>query len=63
MKPMHDNNLLRLNEVLSIVPVSRSSWYAGMKSGQYPASVRVSARRVAWRASDIAKLVASGVAQ
>lgn len=63
MKPMHDNNLLRLNEVLSIVPVSRSTWYAGMKSGQYPAPVRISSRRVAWRANDIAKVVASGVAQ
>lgn len=62
MKPINDN-LLRLHEVLSIVPVSRSSWYTGVKSGQYPAPVRLSARRVAWRASDITKLVAGGASQ
>lgn len=57
------DNLLMLSEVLSLVPVSRSTWYAGMKSGQYPAPVRISARRVAWRANDIAKIVAAGVVQ
>lgn len=62
MTPL-SNNLLSLSEVLSIVPVSRSTWYAGMKTGRYPAPVRISARRLAWRANDIAKVIASGVAQ
>lgn len=61
MRTSPNDSLLRLDEVLAILPVSRSSWYAGMKSGLYPAPVRVGARRVAWRTSDIVKLIATGV--
>lgn len=57
------HTLLTLSEVLSLVPVSRSTWYAGMKAGQYPSPIRISSRRVAWRANDIAKVIATGVAQ
>ena len=48
---------LRLPEVLEIVPVSRSSWWAGCKTGRYPAPVKLGPRTTAWRAEDIAALV------
>lgn len=51
--------LLKLPSVLNIFPVSRSAWLAGVKCGRYPAPVRLSVRSVAWRASDVAALVAS----
>ena len=50
---------LKLPEVLSIIPVSRSTWYEGMNCGMYPKPVRVSKRGVAWSESDILALVAS----
>jgi prophage regulatory protein len=49
--------LLRLPEVLKLYPVSRSSWYAGMAEGRYPAAVKLSKRSVAWRQSDIEALI------
>lgn len=51
--------LLRLPEVLSAYPVSKSKWYAGIKSGIYPASVSLGPRAKAWRSTDIAALIAS----
>ncbi len=51
--------LLKLPSVLDIFPVSRSAWLAGVKTGRYPAPVRLSARSVAWRAEEIRALVAS----
>lgn len=48
-----DSELWRLPAVLAHVPISRSSWFAGVRSGRYPKPVRLSERRVAWRASDI----------
>lgn len=51
--------LLKLPNVLRIFPVSRSAWLAGVKAGKYPAPVRLSARSVAWRASDLDALVSS----
>jgi prophage regulatory protein len=41
-----------------LIPVSRSSWLAGVKSGRYPQSVKIGMRSVAWRVSDIKKLIA-----
>ena len=54
-----DIALWSCRDVLSHIPISRSSWWAGVKSGRYPAPVRISPKRVAWRASDIRALVAS----
>jgi predicted DNA-binding transcriptional regulator AlpA len=48
---------LRLPQVLEIVPVSRSSWWVGCKTGRYPAPVKLGPRTTAWRAEDIAALV------
>jgi predicted DNA-binding transcriptional regulator AlpA len=48
--------LLTLSEVLSTFPVSRSLWYRGVHEGRYPRPVRLSARRVAWRRTDIENL-------
>jgi predicted DNA-binding transcriptional regulator AlpA len=41
----------------AIIPVSKSTWYAGVKSGRYPKSFEVSEGRVAWRGSDIYALL------
>lgn len=54
-----DIALWRLPTVLRHVPVSRSGWWAGVRDGRYPQPVRLSARCVAWRASDIRSLIES----
>lgn len=45
--------LLRINEVLRRIPVSRAAWYEGIKLGLYPRPVRIGKRTVAWRETDI----------
>jgi predicted DNA-binding transcriptional regulator AlpA len=52
-----ENSLLRLPQVLSLIPVSRSTWWAGCKSGRFPKLVKLGPRTTAWRASDIAALL------
>lgn len=51
--------LLRLPEVLRRYPVSRTSWYEGIKLGMYPSPVRLGKRTVAWREMDIEAMIAS----
>ncbi|QJC56626.1 hypothetical protein HC248_01934 [Polaromonas vacuolata] len=51
--------LLRLPQVLLLYPISRSAWFAGIKTGRFPSSVKISTRSVAWRSSDIKVLVDS----
>lgn len=50
---------VRLHQILAVFPVSRSSWYAGIKSGRYPASYKIGTRTTAWKATDIQKLLES----
>lgn len=43
--------------VPALVPVSRSTWYAGMASGRYPKGVMLGPRLRMWYYRDIEKLV------
>jgi prophage regulatory protein len=49
--------LLRLPQVLRLFPVSRSTFWAGVKAGKYPKPQKLSARCVAWLESDILALI------
>jgi len=51
-----DIKLIRIKQVLEIVPISRSAWWAGVKQGLYPAPVKIGVRITAWRYSDIKAL-------
>ena len=48
---------LRLPQVLTIFPISKSAWWAGCKTGRYPKPVKLGPRTTAWKAEDIAALV------
>jgi prophage regulatory protein len=43
------------------IPVSRSTWWAGVKSGRFPSPVKLGPRITAWREEDIRKLIEEGV--
>lgn len=48
---------VRLPQILAVFPVSRSTWWAGVKSGKYPASIKLGPRTTAWKAEDIRALI------
>ena len=48
-----ETGFIRLPVVLSVIPISKSSLYAGIKKGVYPAPVKLSERTSAWRVEDI----------
>ncbi|MBV5316897.1 MAG: AlpA family phage regulatory protein [Desulfobulbaceae bacterium] len=60
------NGFLRLSQIVgdnkaeppisAIIPVSKSTWWAGVKSGRYPQPVKLSERCTAWRVRDILEL-------
>jgi predicted DNA-binding transcriptional regulator AlpA len=55
--------LLRLPQVLSLIPVSRSTWWNGVRTGRFPKPVKLSERTTCWRASDILALIANTIPQ
>lgn len=49
---------VRLPQILLHIPVSRSTWWAGVKSKKYPAAVKLGDNITAWKAEDIHALIA-----
>ena len=50
---------LRLPQVLALIPISKSAWWEGCKTGRFPKPVKLGPRTTVWRAEDIAALVAN----
>ncbi|OOZ44260.1 helix-turn-helix transcriptional regulator [Solemya velum gill symbiont] len=56
---------LRLNHIIGdkkrgipgIIPVGRTTWLEGVKTGKYPKPVKLSPRTVAWRVEDVRALI------
>jgi prophage regulatory protein len=48
---------IRLPVVLKLFPISKSTWWAGVKSGRFPAGHKLSERVTAWRVEDIRKML------
>lgn len=52
-----DTGFVRLSQILDLIPVGRSSWWAGVKSGKYPQPVKLGENTTAWKAEDIHALI------
>lgn len=62
-----DLGFLRLSQIVgnskinppipAIIPISKSTWWAGVKSGKYPQPVKLSPRVTAWRIQDVIALI------
>ena len=48
---------VRLCIILQLFPISKSSWWAGVKSGKFPQPVKLGPRTTAWKAEDIRALI------
>lgn len=55
-----DKGFVRLPQILAVIPIGKSSWWAGVREGKYPAPVRPSpfGRVTVWRAEAIRELLA-----
>lgn len=68
MHSLPETGYLRLHQIIGapkanppippIIPVSKSTWWAGVKTGRYPQPVRGLGQRItAWRVEDIRSLI------
>lgn len=68
MYTLPETGFLRLSQIVGnpkakhpippIIPVSKSTWWAGVKSGRYPQPVRTLGQRItAWKVEDIRDLI------
>ena len=55
-----NTGFVRLSSILGPkgpIPVSRSSWWAGVREGRFPAPVKLGPRTTAWLVEDIRALI------
>jgi len=57
MTSIPEIGFVRLPEVLAVIPIGKTSWWDGVKTGRFPKPVKLSTRCTAWRAEDIRELV------
>lgn len=69
MNQLPETGFLRLRQIIgdaranppipAIIPVKKSCWWDGVKTGRFPRPVKLSKRVTAWRVEDIRALIAS----
>lgn len=57
MHQFPETGFVRLPQVLSVIPLGKSSWWAGVKSGRFPKPIKLSVRCTVWKAEDIRNLI------
>ena len=69
MQQLPETGFLRLPQIVGnpkanppippIIPISKSSWWAGVKSGKYPKPIKLGERTTVWSVDSIRALIAS----
>lgn len=52
-----ETGFVRLAAILSLIPISKSTWWMGIKDGRYPQPVKLSPGCTAWRVEAIRALI------
>lgn len=70
MNLLPDTGFIRLPHILgdrnaeppipALIPIGKSTWWEGVKSGRFPKPVKLGPRTTAWRVEDIRALIAGG---
>jgi hypothetical protein len=67
MNQLPETGFLRLRQILGdpkagippIIPVKKTTWWDGVRSGRFPKPVKLGPRITVWRAEDIRALIES----
>jgi len=67
MNQLPETGFLRINQILGdpkkgippIIPVKKTTWWAGVKSGRFPRPIKLGSRLTVWRVEDIRAFIES----
>lgn len=73
MHQLPETGFLRLRQIIGdpkaeppippVIPVGKSTWWAGVKNGRYPPAVKLGPRTTAWAVDSIRVLIAAKTAE
>ena len=52
-----ETGFVRLPQILSLIPIGRSAWWAGIREGKFPQGIKLGSKTTVWRAEDIRNLI------
>lgn len=52
-----DVGFMRLETILKLLPISKSTWYRGCKKGMFPKPLKLYERITVWRVEDVMELI------
>ena len=52
-----ETGFVRLPQILSLIPISRSAWWTGIREGKFPQGIKLGSKTTVWRAEDIRNLI------
>lgn len=65
--PLPETGYIRLPQIIgnpkatppipAIIPISKSTWWSGVKNGRFPKAVKLGPRITAWRVEEIRALI------
>ena len=56
-KNINETGFLRLPQILELIPISKSTWWLGVKTGRFPKPIKLGRKISAWKAEDIKNLI------
>lgn len=54
---LSDTGFIRLSQILKLIPIGKSTWWAGVKSGKFPKAIKLGEHTTAWRVEEIRNLI------
>ena len=57
MSSLPETGFVRLPQILQVIPVGKSTWWAGIREGRFPKGIKIGPRTTAWRCEDIRQLM------
>lgn len=57
MKQLTNLGFLRISQILELIPIGKSTWWAGVKNGRFPKPIKFGPNTTVWRIQDIEDLI------
>ena len=57
ISPLPKEGFVLLRQILAVIPVSKTQFWEGIKTGKYPSPIKLGPRTTAWRVEDIRGLI------
>ena len=55
--PLPAEGFVRLPQILAVIPVGKTQFWEGIKTGKFPEPIKLGPRTTAWRVDDIRALI------